>query len=69
VIDTRYVNTRLTCPMWFEMMMSDYQRVASRVKSWTDWGMRLYMCNHVGRLVVCRCGAHGQWSTTEVKAI
>jgi hypothetical protein len=24
------------------------------------------MCNHVGRLVVRRCGAQGRWSTTEV---
>jgi hypothetical protein len=27
------------------------------------------MCNHVGRLVVCRCGAKGRWSTAEVKVI
>jgi hypothetical protein len=27
------------------------------------------MCNHVGRLVVCRCGAQGQWSTVEVMVI
>jgi hypothetical protein len=27
------------------------------------------MCNHFSRLVVCRCGAQGQWSTTEVKVI
>jgi hypothetical protein len=26
----------------------------------------LVLCNHVCRLVVCRCGAHGQWSTTKV---
>jgi hypothetical protein len=27
------------------------------------------MCNHVGRLVVCRCGAQGRWSTNEVKVM
>jgi hypothetical protein len=35
------VNTRLTCPLWFDFMTSDYQRVASRVESWTDRGVRL----------------------------
>jgi hypothetical protein len=50
-------------------MMSDYQWVASRVELWTERGVRLYMCNYVGRLVVCRCGAWGQWSTTEVKVM
>jgi hypothetical protein len=24
------------------------------------------MCNHVNRLVVCKCGAHGRWSMSEV---
>jgi hypothetical protein len=42
--------------------MSDCQRVASRVESWTNRGVRLCMCNHVGWLVVCRCGAQG-WCT------
>jgi hypothetical protein len=50
-------------------MMSDYQWVASRVESWTERGVRLCMCNSVGRLVVCRCGAHGRWSTTGVKVM
>jgi hypothetical protein len=27
------------------------------------------LCNHVYRLVVCRCGAHGRWSTTKVKVM
>jgi hypothetical protein len=27
------------------------------------------MCNHVGRLVVCRCGAQGWWSVIEVKVM
>jgi hypothetical protein len=39
----------------------------SQVESWTDQGVRICMCNHVDRLVVCRCGAQGLWSTTEVK--
>jgi hypothetical protein len=25
------------------------------------------MCNHVGQLIVCRCGAQGWWSKAEVK--
>jgi hypothetical protein len=50
-------------------MMSDCQRVASRVESWTDRGVRLCMCNHVGQLVVCKCGAQGRWSTAEVKVM
>jgi hypothetical protein len=31
--------------------------------------VRLCLCNHVGRLVVCRCGAQGRWSTAEVKVM
>jgi hypothetical protein len=27
------------------------------------------MCNHVGRLVVCRCGAQWWWSKIKVKII
>jgi hypothetical protein len=27
------------------------------------------MCNHVGQLVVCRCGAQGRWLTEEVKVM
>jgi hypothetical protein len=27
------------------------------------------MCNHVDRLVMCRCGAKGWWSAAEVKVI
>jgi hypothetical protein len=40
-----------------------------RVELWTDRNMRLCMCNHVGWLVVCRCGAQRRWSTTEVKVM
>jgi hypothetical protein len=36
---------------------------------WTDQSVRLCLCNHVGRLVVCRCGAQERWSTTEVKVM
>jgi hypothetical protein len=50
-------------------MMSDCQRVASRVESKTDRGMRLCMCNHIGRIVVCRCGAHGWWLIAKVKVM
>jgi hypothetical protein len=50
-------------------MMSDYQRVAFRVESWTDRGVRLCMCNHVGWLMVGRCGTQGRWSTAEVKVM
>jgi hypothetical protein len=46
--------------------MSDYQRVASRVESWTDRSMSYVVCNHVSRLVVCRCGAQVRWSTAKV---
>jgi hypothetical protein len=27
------------------------------------------LCNHVSRLVVCRYGAQGRWSTTNVKVM
>jgi hypothetical protein len=27
------------------------------------------LCNHVGQLVVCRCGALGCWSTAKVKVM
>jgi hypothetical protein len=27
------------------------------------------MCNHIGRFVVCRCGAQGLWLTTEVNVM
>jgi hypothetical protein len=27
------------------------------------------LCNHVSRLVVCKCGAQIRWSTTKVKVI
>jgi hypothetical protein len=40
-----------------------------RVDSWTDRGMRLCLCNHVGQLVVCRCGAQGQWLMVMVKVM
>jgi hypothetical protein len=50
-------------------MMSDYQHVALWGSQWTNHSVRLCMCNHVGRLVVCRCGAYGRWATTEVKVM
>jgi hypothetical protein len=27
------------------------------------------LCNHVSRLVVCTCGAHGRWSTMKEKVM
>jgi hypothetical protein len=27
------------------------------------------LCNHVGRIVICRCGAQVLWSTTKVKVM
>jgi hypothetical protein len=47
-------NTRLTCPLWFGLMMSDCQWVALWGSQWTDHSVRLCLCNYVGRLVVCR---------------
>jgi hypothetical protein len=69
IIKREVASTRLICPLWFGLMMSDCQRVASRVESKTDRGMRLCMCNHVSQIVVCRCGVHGWWSTAEVKVM
>jgi hypothetical protein len=31
--------------------------------------VRLCLCNHVGRLVVYRCGAQRRWLTAEVKVM
>jgi hypothetical protein len=31
--------------------------------------VRLCLCNHVGRLVVCMCEAQGRWSTAVVKVM
>jgi hypothetical protein len=62
-------NTRLTCPLWFGLIMSDCQRVALWGSQWTDQSVRLCLCNHVGRLVVCRCGAQEKWSMAEVKVM
>jgi hypothetical protein len=31
--------------------------------------VRLCLCNHADRLVVCRCGAQGQWSMAKVKVM
>jgi hypothetical protein len=62
-------NTRLTCPLWFGLMMSDCQRVALWGSQWTDQSVRLCLCNHVRRLVVCRCGAQERWSMAEVKVM
>jgi hypothetical protein len=50
-------------------MMSDCQWVALWVSQWTDQSVRLRLCNHVGRLVVCKCGEQGRWSTAEVKVM
>jgi hypothetical protein len=38
-------------------------------RAWTDQSVRLYLCNHLDRLVVCRCGAQGRWSMAEVKVM
>jgi hypothetical protein len=62
-------NTRLTCTLWFGLMMSDCQWVALWGSQWTDQSVRLCLCNHVGRLVVCRCGAQEWWSMAEVKVM
>jgi len=55
LIKGEIANTRLMCPLWFGLMMSDCQRVALWGSQWTDQSVRLCLCNHVGRLVVCRC--------------
>jgi hypothetical protein len=49
--------------------MSDCQWVALWGSQWTNQSVRLCLCNHVSRLVVCRCGAQEQWSTAEVKVM
>jgi hypothetical protein len=49
--------------------MSDCQRVALWGSQWIDQSVRLCLCNHVGRLVVCRCGAQERWLTAEVKVM
>jgi hypothetical protein len=49
--------------------MSDYQRVALWGSQWTDQSVRLSLCNHVGRIVVCRCGAQEWWSMAKVKVM
>jgi hypothetical protein len=66
VIKGEIVKTRLTCPLCFGLMMSDCQWIALWGSLWTDQNVRLCLCNHVGRLVVCRCGAWGRWSMIEV---
>jgi hypothetical protein len=48
-------------------MMSDCQQVALWDSRWTDQSVRLCLCNHVGQLVVCRCGSQRRWPMTEVK--
>lgn len=60
------VNTRLICLIWFGLMISDCQQVASRVDSWTNRGMSYCVVNHVSWLVLSRCGAHVRWSTMKV---
>jgi hypothetical protein len=49
--------------------MSDCQWVALWGSQCTNESVRLCMCNHIGRLVVCRCGAQGWWSTAKVKVM
>jgi hypothetical protein len=48
--------------------VSDCQRVASWVVSWSNRGVSC-VCNNVSRLVVCRCGAQVRWSTVKVKVM
>jgi hypothetical protein len=67
LIKGEIANTRLICPIWFGLIMSDCQRVASQVESWTNRGVSYVLCNHVYRLVVCRCGAQRWWSTAKMK--
>jgi hypothetical protein len=49
--------------------MSDCQWVALWGSQWTDQSVKLCMCNHVGRLVVCRYGAQRRWSMAKVKVM
>jgi hypothetical protein len=49
--------------------MSDCQRIASQVESWTNRAVNYVLCNHVCRLVVCMCGAQGRWSMAKVKVM
>jgi hypothetical protein len=53
----RYTNTRLICPFYFRLMMSDCQRVVLLCSRWTNQSISYVLCNHVCRLMVCRCGA------------
>jgi hypothetical protein len=61
LIKGEIANTRLTCPLWFGLMMSDCQRIASRVESLIDRAMRLSVVQP------CRlaCGVQA-WSTGAV---
>jgi hypothetical protein len=43
LIKGEIANTMLSCSLWFKLMMSGCQRVASQVKSWTNRGMS-YVC-------------------------
>jgi hypothetical protein len=49
--------------------MSDCQWVALWGSQWTDQSVRLCLCNHVSRVVVCRCEAQKRWSMAEVKVM
>jgi hypothetical protein len=49
--------------------MNDCQWVTLCGSQWTNQSVRLCMCKHVSRLVVCRCGAHGWWSTTTMNVM
>jgi hypothetical protein len=69
LIKGEIANTRLTCPLWFGLMMSDCQQVALWGSKWTDQSVRLCIYNHVSRLVMCRCGAQGWCSMVEVKVM
>jgi hypothetical protein len=49
--------------------MSDCPWVVLWGSQWTDQSVRLCLCNHVDRLVVCGCKAQEQWSMAKVKVI
>jgi hypothetical protein len=49
--------------------MSDCQRVTLWGSQCNDQTMILCLCNHVSRLVVCRCGARERWLMVKVKVM
>jgi hypothetical protein len=58
---------KLICPLWFELMISDCQRIVFWCSRWTDQSMSYVLCNHVSRLMVCRCEVHVCCSMANVK--